>query len=108
LESLLEQAESIVYDLDEAFVSATVGTRQGKEFKRLRGMSAKRFGPRSAEIVSRLSFRESSHGNGENEEADGDSRRGRRRKISKRIPPAQWAKMSETERKAHIEKRAKK
>jgi len=102
LESLLDQASELVLDLDEVFVSSTIGSRQGREFKRLRGMNAKEFGPRSAEIVNRLSYREK-QGDGH-----GDRQVDRLNKNKKRIPAEQWEKMSAEERKAVIEKRRKK
>lgn len=107
LEPLLENAEAVIAVLDEVFISATIGSRQGAEFKRLRGMSARRFGPRNAEIVSRLSFREPRTGHDDDDGGDHKPGRKGHKGGSKRIPPQQWAKMSDSEKKAHIDKRKK-
>jgi hypothetical protein len=107
---LVEEATETVARLDRAWISTAVGSKQGDEFDRLQKLRPRDFGPTQADLVTKLSFR-GKRDREEGDEDDGNRDSGTIKKRSnslKRIPPAQWAKMTEAEKKAFIEKRKKK
>ena len=57
VDSTIEEAQDLVAELDTRYIAESVGEKQALEFTRLQKLTPKDFGPRQAEIVSRLSFR---------------------------------------------------
>ena len=115
LRPLLEQADAEVAELDDAVIGATVGQKQQKEIARLRQLDYELWAPKTADLVSRLSFRGGgTDGDKDRELEDPSATRKRPRggsgnKSSKnkkqRIPAEDWQKMTDDQKKEVIEKR---
>ena len=111
VDSTIVEAQDLVAALDPRYIAESVGEKQALEFTRLQKLTPKDFGPRQAEIVSRLTFRAGPNKDKEHDDTVFDDGRKRRRdgKPRKgRLPATEWAKLTEDERESYKKARKEK